>query len=222
MFSNKIWTFWGISITAHVVVIGLLQKEPLLFVAPTPGNVVHVRLVNTPSITQETVKTVEIKKSPIKKEKLVKSVLKKSIPVFQIKTNVIPTALSSTIIVDAASKPENKKTPSSDITLSLKENKNRVMKYIQDELTNNFNYPSIAIHKGWQGKVLLGFQLKRNGIIENIYIAKSSGYVILDRAASKALANIHSIPHLYSNRYNSFNYLSSDWQLPVIYKFQKD
>lgn len=236
MVFNKIWAFLLVSITAHVIVISLVQDKINFFIEP--GSTVNVRLVSTVnttssvSTTQSTSKNVQ-KNKPNKQESPVNNStnyqpINKTSPAPLLKTITTSTPPLTTFKVTPADKliveePITKKiakkitTPVSNTTPPLNNNKTKALQYLQNALSKNFDYPRIAVNKGWQGKVLLGFQLKRNGIIENIYIAKSSGYAILDRAASKSLANIQSIPQTNGG----FNYTSADLQLPVIYKLQE-
>ncbi len=237
MIFNKIWAFLLISITAHVIVISLVQDKINFFIEP--GNTVNVRLVSTVNTTssvstiQSASKNVQ-KNKPNKQESPVNNspnyqLINKTSPAPLLKTITTSTPPLTTfkvapideLVVDEliAEEPIAKKitTPVSNATPPLNDNKTKALQYLQNALSKHFDYPRIAVNKGWQGKVLLGFQLKRNGIIENIYIAKSSGYAILDRAASKSLANIQSIPRTNSG----FNYTSSDLQLPVIYQLQE-
>jgi periplasmic protein TonB len=47
----------------------------------------------------------------------------------------------------------------------------------------NPNYPAIARRRGWQGSVLLTFQLSPEGMARDIVVARSSGHEMLDEAA---------------------------------------
>lgn len=100
-------------------------------------------------------------------------------------------------------------------------NKKLVLQYLQGELSRHFSYPRLARLRGWQGKVLLGFKLEKSGTIENIYIAKSSGYALLDNAASKSLAKIKHITDTDSRFKNWLDNNASNLQLPVIYRLQE-
>ncbi|MBW2631073.1 MAG: energy transducer TonB [Deltaproteobacteria bacterium] len=48
-------------------------------------------------------------------------------------------------------------------------------------------YPSIAKRKGYEGTVLLSVKILANGTVAELRVKKSSGYLILDRAALKAV-----------------------------------
>jgi len=45
------------------------------------------------------------------------------------------------------------------------------------------NYPAIARRRGWQGSVLLRFELTPDGLARNISVESSSGHELLDEAA---------------------------------------
>lgn len=84
---------------------------------------------------------------------------------------------------------------------------------IQLALGRNFRYPAMALRRGWQGEVQLSFRLERDGRILNAKVARSSGYVILDRAALASLQQIGAIAaQLPSAR---------QLELPVIYRLQE-
>jgi TonB family protein len=100
-------------------------------------------------------------------------------------------------------------------------NKKLVLQYLQGELSRHFSYPRLARLRGWQGKVLLGFKLQKSGTIENIYIAKSSGYALLDNAASQSLAKIKHITDTDSRFKSWLDNNASNLQLPVIYRLQE-
>lgn len=84
---------------------------------------------------------------------------------------------------------------------------------IKTKFTKHFNYPHIAQRKGWQGKVLLAFNINQQGNISDVHIKDSSGYAVLDQAAHHSLSQIKQIT-------------VKDWpfsvkqafKLPIIYK----
>lgn len=239
MASNKIWIFLLASITLHVIVISLARDKNDLFIPS--GSTLKVRLVTSINTAEGTAEIVQKNKpnkpnKPNKQESpenhpQVAEVEIRTVPSTQIKpiqTHAPPLATLDVAPMDSQLVAETIPSAFNDIPspelannahtfADIDTTDKQALLYIQDELAKHFNYPRIAVAKGWQGKVLLGFQLKRNGMIENIYIAKSSGYAILDRAASKALANIQPITQ--TNIW--FNDTFSDLQLPVIYKLQE-
>lgn len=58
------------------------------------------------------------------------------------------------------------------------------------QLRKYFYYPMLARKRGWEGSVLLGFEVQRNRPVFNISVLKSSGYEILDSSAVAALKKI--------------------------------
>ena len=51
-------------------------------------------------------------------------------------------------------------------------------------------YPLMAKQRGWQGGVLLGFQVSTQGAIHDIQVLQSSGYTLLDKSAMKSLSEL--------------------------------
>ena len=60
--------------------------------------------------------------------------------------------------------------------------------YIRAGIMGNINYPERARRMGWEGTVLLAFEVLENGSIEHIRILKSSGLRVLDEGARDAVA----------------------------------
>lgn len=71
----------------------------------------------------------------------------------------------------------------------------RASSHIRLELARHFSYPLLARRRGWQGEVLLAFQLAADGRIHDARIARSSGHGVLDRAALKALERVAPLKH---------------------------
>lgn len=55
-------------------------------------------------------------------------------------------------------------------------------------------YPDIALRKGWEGRVLLRVDVKKNGSVGRVAIEHSSGFSALDRAALKAVRRWQFVP----------------------------
>lgn len=89
----------------------------------------------------------------------------------------------------------------------------KLLTQIKTKFTKHFDYPSIAQRKGWQGKVLLAFNINNKGNISEIHIKDSSGYAILDQAAHHSLSKIKKIT---INDW-PFN-MKQTFKLPIIYK----
>lgn len=88
---------------------------------------------------------------------------------------------------------------------------------LQTNLARYFSYPAIARQRGWQGHVRVGFRIQPDGKLTNIYIARSSGYRLLDKSALKALRQVEPLAE-------AVTLLKGKWvdmELPVIYKLEK-
>lgn len=92
-----------------------------------------------------------------------------------------------------------------------------LIKQIKSDVSHHFNYPSFARRKGWQGQVLLEFNISDTGIINNIEIRSSSGYEILDNAAQESLSRVHHIKIARNMELPS----SLRLQIPIIYQLTK-
>ena len=92
----------------------------------------------------------------------------------------------------------------------------KVMTEIRQKLTQHFVYPIMARRLGWQGQVLLGFQIDHGGSIQKVHIKQSSGYAILDDSAITALNKIGKIAVQAGGMLNGI------WQLeiPIIYRLE--
>ena len=76
----------------------------------------------------------------------------------------------------------------------------RIISEVREKIRSHFYYPRIAQTKNWQGTVKLFFSFDATGNINNIHVANSSGYSVLDDAAINALRKVKQIdtPHLLS------------------------
>ncbi len=88
---------------------------------------------------------------------------------------------------------------------------------LQTDLARYFSYPAIARQRGWQGRVQIGFRVQPDGKLTNIYIARSSGYRLLDKSALKALRRVEPLAEAAT----LLNGKSIDMELPVIYKLEQ-
>lgn len=55
------------------------------------------------------------------------------------------------------------------------------------KLQTPVQYPNTALNQGWQGIVTLHVEVLKDGLVKDIKIAQTSGYVILDKAALRAV-----------------------------------
>lgn len=88
---------------------------------------------------------------------------------------------------------------------------------VQNEVWLRFEkakiYPLIARRYGWEGHLLLGYQVDESGIINNVRVTRSSGNAVLDQSAVRTLNNVGKLP---ASIWRGGPVL--DLQLPVIYK----
>lgn len=87
---------------------------------------------------------------------------------------------------------------------------------LRTDLARHFAYPAIARQRGWEGQVLLRFNVVADGGLERIEIARSSGYDILDRAAIEAMQRVERLPAAVV----ALRGHSLAMQLPVIYRLE--
>ena len=92
----------------------------------------------------------------------------------------------------------------------------RLLGRVHSELLRYFRYPPLAVRNGWQGTVLLGFRINRQGDIEAIHVARSSGHSALDRAAVGALSQVRRLLLDTGSLSGTL-----DLQLPVIYRLEE-
>jgi TonB family protein len=58
---------------------------------------------------------------------------------------------------------------------------------IELAIAQYFHYPVLARREGWQGSVQVGLTILDDGLISDVRVTHSSGYAVLDRAATNAL-----------------------------------
>jgi TonB family protein len=88
---------------------------------------------------------------------------------------------------------------------------------LQTDLARYFSYPAIARQRGWQGHVRIGFRIESDGKLSNIYIARSSGYRLLDTSALKALRRVEPL----ADAATLLKGKTVDMELPVIYRLEQ-
>jgi periplasmic protein TonB len=88
----------------------------------------------------------------------------------------------------------------------------RLRLYIRKALVAHFRYPLIARKRGWQGEVLLSFDVESDGRISHVHITRSSGFQALDQAALRSLDQV--------GRVEQAPLVRVSLQLPVTYKLK--
>ncbi len=61
---------------------------------------------------------------------------------------------------------------------------------LNTDLARYFDYPYAARLRGWEGSVMLVFSIETGGRLENIRIARSSGFAVLDDSALNSLRRV--------------------------------
>jgi TonB family protein len=90
---------------------------------------------------------------------------------------------------------------------------------IQHRLSQYLSYPIRAQRRGWQGEVLVGFHVDKQGFLHNIHLTQTSGYSLLDNATLSAFGKVKYIPlssWFKNNRDEKFH--PTALQLPVKYQ----
>jgi len=70
----------------------------------------------------------------------------------------------------------------------------RVRATLQEALLPRFDYPSVARRRGWQGRVSIGLHVEADGDLTRIQLLESSGYVLLDKAVVRNVAELRNVP----------------------------
>jgi TonB family protein len=68
--------------------------------------------------------------------------------------------------------------------------RNRLQVFLIEALGEHFHYPRLAQRHGWQGEVTLALRVEADGQLSHVRVTQSSGYAILDEAATTALEKI--------------------------------
>ena len=71
--------------------------------------------------------------------------------------------------------------------------RNYLLGEVQNRLSRYLTYPRNARRRGWQGEVMVAFHITDLGILNNVRLAKSSGYSLLDRSAIAAINKLGNI-----------------------------
>ena len=85
-------------------------------------------------------------------------------------------------------------------------------------LARHFEYPALARLRGWEGRVLVAFDVESDGRLQKIHVARSSGFALLDSSALHSLRRVERIieaADLLQGRRLAM-------QIPIIYRLQGD
>lgn len=79
--------------------------------------------------------------------------------------------------------------PAADVNIAQ-----RLQAHLLERLAEQLRYPPLARARGWEGVVLMELRLEANGDISRLQVRESSGYPLLDRAASLGLQRVARLP----------------------------
>ncbi len=94
--------------------------------------------------------------------------------------------------------------------------KSQIKARLKTDLARYFDYPYAARLRGWEGTVLLAFNIETNGRLEGIHVAQSSGYAVLDNSALDALRKVQRLVETTAWLQNR----ELNMQIPVIYRLR--
>jgi protein TonB len=66
--------------------------------------------------------------------------------------------------------------------------------WIRDAIQHAIAYPATARRMGWEGKVVVAFQLLSDGSVRDVRVVQGSGHTALDRGAIDAVRNASPFP----------------------------
>jgi len=66
--------------------------------------------------------------------------------------------------------------------------------WIRDAIQGAIAYPATARRMGWEGKVVVAFQLLSDGSVRDVRVVQGSGHAALDRGAIDAVRNASPFP----------------------------
>ena len=66
--------------------------------------------------------------------------------------------------------------------------------WIRDAIQSAIAYPATARRMGWEGKVVVAFQLLSDGSVRDVRVVQGSGHAALDRGAIDAVRNASPFP----------------------------
>ena len=66
--------------------------------------------------------------------------------------------------------------------------------WIRDAIQRAIAYPATARRMGWEGKVVVAFQLLSDGSVRDVRVVQGSGHAALDRGAIDAVRNASPFP----------------------------
>ena len=108
-----------------------------------------------------------------------------AISVFASNTNVSTMAKATTLstIDMQTQQPDTKVYKNVEVKPQFKGGESAMMEFI----AKNVKYPQAAIDATLQGKTIVGFVVRKDGIVSDVHIKKSSGHAVLDKEAMRVV-----------------------------------
>lgn len=82
---------------------------------------------------------------------------------------------------------------SEQVASQLEQQRNYLLGELQSRLNRYLSYPVLARRRGWQGEVMIAFDINVGGQLNNVRLAQTSGYSVLDRSAVNAINKLEKI-----------------------------
>ncbi|MCK5361159.1 MAG: TonB family protein, partial [Gammaproteobacteria bacterium] len=103
------------------------------------------------------------------------------------RTSIVLNNTQTESITEVVTKPDAEQaTTKTDNSATL----NHLRQQLKQSIRARFTYPRIARRMGWEGLVGLSLQIKNDGTLNKIRIARSSGHKVLDENARKTIQSI--------------------------------
>lgn len=122
-----------------------------------------------------------------------------------------------TLTADTSTAPP---TPASDVASTAgdppADSVNRIKAHLYTDLARHFDYPEMARRRGWEGRVMVAVNVASDGQLQQIRVARSSGFAILDDSALQSLRQVDHITEAVA----LLNGRRLAMQIPVIYRLQ--
>lgn len=120
-------------------------------------------------------------------------------------------------VPSADSVPEGAFTVASAGDTALEQVRAKIRARLRTHLARHFEYPYAARLRGWEGEVLLAFRIESDGRLEDIRVARGSGFAVLDDSALNSLARVGRLEE--ARAWLDGNRL--DMQLAVVYRLHE-
>lgn len=92
----------------------------------------------------------------------------------------------------------------------------RIKAHLYTDLARHFDYPELARRRGWEGRVMVALNVASDGQLQQIRVARSSGFALLDESALQSLRQVDRLTAAVA----LLNGQRLAVQIPVIYRLQ--